>query len=58
MGKISEILKQELSSVYCDTCSGELDSECEDCHRKSMNWGISDHTANRLELKILESLKG
>ena len=52
--KIVEILKSYLNSVYCDTCEGNLDvSYCEDCHRKSMNWGISTETAEEIADAIL-----
>jgi len=49
--EIVEILKSHLSSVYCDTCQGD---DCEECHRKMMNWGISSSFAEKLADEILE----
>ena len=39
--KIKEILLKELSYAYCDNCGTE---DCEDCHRKYMNWSVSRET--------------
>jgi len=52
--KIVEILKTALNSVYCDTCGAEDDTDCEGCHRKMMNWSLSENTARRLAEKIME----
>jgi predicted Fe-S protein YdhL (DUF1289 family) len=49
--KIIEVLKKNLSSVYCDSCEGEY---CEGCNRKSMNWGISDDYVEKLANEILK----
>lgn len=52
--KIIEILKLYFSSVYCDTCNGELEADkCDYCHRKNMNWAISDGCAEEIASKIL-----
>jgi len=53
--QIVDILVNELSSVYCNNCAwGDSQEHCEDCHRKSMMWGISEDTAKRLADNILE----
>ena len=52
--EIIEILKNNLSYVYCDSCEFNLESECCDyCHRKSMNWGISTAFAEAIADAIL-----
>lgn len=48
--KIIEILMEELSVIYCDSCDGEY---CEDCNRKEMNWGIGYHKAEKIADRIL-----
>ena len=50
--KIVEILKAKLNSVYYDTCDSEY---CDDCNRKSMNWGISEYAARGLAREILKA---
>ena len=54
--KIVEILKNELSSVYCYNCTGG-ENRCEDCYRKNMNWALSDDAAQEIADKILERIK-
>ena len=54
--EIIEILKNNFNSVYCDTCSyndNEESCHCDECHRKMMKWGISDHFANVVVDKII-----
>ena len=60
--KIVEILKENFQSVYCGTCESEGDkldedgiSRCDDCHRKAMNWGISDDACSNLADKIIKA---
>ena len=56
--KIIKILIDNLSYVYCYNCSGELDdNNCDDCHRKYMNWQISQKYAEKITDEILESIK-
>ncbi len=51
---IINILKKNFSSVYCDTCNAYLDADkCEWCHRKYMNWGISDESAEDIAEEII-----
>jgi len=50
---IKEILKSYLAGVYCNSCESEETEEyCEDCHRKAMNWGISDAHADKIASEI------
>ena len=52
--EIIEILKNNFSSVYCDTCESNLNSDyCDYCHRKSMNWEISTEFAEAIADTIL-----
>lgn len=52
--KIKKYLINKLSYVYCDTCDGE---HCEDCERKSMNWGISENYAECLASNIISMIE-
>ncbi|MDB4302096.1 hypothetical protein N9924_00875 [bacterium] len=59
--EIVNILQDELSSVYCDNCNaseGDSDDygfeQCDNCHRKMMNWGLSTKTAKLLALRIIK----
>lgn len=54
--KIVEILKNELSRVYCHNCTAD-ENRCEDCYRKNMNWALSDDAAQEIADKILERIK-
>lgn len=61
---ISDILYYYLDSVYCGNCryNTELktdvfnDRPCDECHRKSMFWGISKSECNDIARKILEQI--
>lgn len=52
--KIKELLLNQFSSVYCDTCSAE---GCDECCRKSMYWAISEDYAECLANKIANIIK-
>lgn len=55
--RIAKIIEEELCSVYCPTCAhyNDFDSEgCEFCHRKYMNWQISNDAATEIAKKIME----
>ena len=55
---ISRILEEELSYVYCDDCKHNLEyDECEDCHRKYMNWALSRDSAVNIAEKIVKALE-
>lgn len=49
--EIINILISEFSSIYCDTCNGK---NCDDCHRKYINWSISNNFAEALAEEILK----
>lgn len=54
--KIVEILKNTFKSVYCNSCKGEMDGDtCDFCHRKYMNWGISDEYAEIVAEEIIRA---
>lgn len=56
---LKAILLKQFSSVYCDTCGSEgTEKHCEDCHRKAMNWSMSDMCAESLAEKIIRSVTG
>lgn len=52
--KLERLLRDNFSSVYCDTCASytrdDNDPEycCYDCNRKAMYWKISDSTVDGL----------
>ena len=60
--KIKEYICNELNSVYCHSCRGnDLKNEeheyfCDGCHRKYMNWAISEHAANKMAKDIIDML--
>ena len=51
--EIIEILMNNFGSVYCDTCEHDDSSRCDECHRKAMNWGISEVCAEQIANEIL-----
>lgn len=50
-----DFICNELSSIYCDTCK-YCDDDCDYCHRKAMEWGISDDEAEVIANKAIEIL--
>ena len=51
MGWVSakEYLMSFFDSVYCDTCRNvDNESACDYCHRKSMNWAISESAVDKI----------
>ena len=45
----------ELSSIYCYNCKNDLDEDlCGDCHRKYMNWRLSESAAEEIADKIMK----
>ena len=48
-------LMSRLNNVYCDNCNGGEDncSNCEECNREQMNWGISKKEAEVIVKEIL-----
>lgn len=56
--KITKLLMDELSSIYCYNCKNDLDEDlCGDCHRKYMNWRLSKSSAEEITDKILEVMR-
>ena len=54
--KIVEMLKNNFCCVYCNSCAHDNtdDEVCEWCHRKYMNWTISDAEARMVAEKIFD----
>ena len=52
--QIIGLLKDTFESVYCDTCEHEDSGRCDECHRKAMNWGISENFAKKVAEEILK----
>jgi hypothetical protein len=50
--EIVEILMGYFDSVYCDSCEHDDSSRCDECHRKAMNWGISEDYAKKIAEEI------
>ena len=64
MGKIADIIYEELDYMYCDNCRYRIDSideygfdHCDDCHRKYNGWGVSKETAERIEKQCLKEIE-
>ena len=56
--KITKLLMDELSSIYCYNCKNDLNEDlCGDCHRKYMNWLLSEPAAEEIADKILEVMR-
>lgn len=55
--RIVDFLCDVLDYVYCDSCrfqnNDKKEYECEDCHRKHMNWEISKERAEYIANAIL-----
>ncbi len=53
--KISKMLWQQLGGVYCFSCEyQDNEDRCEGCHRKYMNWALSQEAADGLAEAIME----
>lgn len=53
--EIVDYLLEYFDSVYCFNCAGQDgdgDDLCEDCHRKYMNWQLSEEAAKILASRI------
>ena len=64
MGKIADIIYEELSYMYCDNCRYQEYSEdidgtdhCECCHRKYSGWAVSRDVAEAIEERCLKEIK-
>lgn len=59
VNKVKELIFDRLDYVYCHNCRFcDDDTRCEDCHRRSMNWKISEDTAESLAKEIYEIIIG
>lgn len=58
ISNVTNILLDKFDTVYCDTCKYDDDSHCDDCHRKYMNWSLSEAEAKILAEKIYEEIIG
>ena len=57
--KIYKYIYDRLCYVYCNTCRNDLDDDkCECCHRKYMNWSISEEEAHKMAEDIAEIIQG
>ena len=55
--EIIEYIKNEMSNIYCYNCKHDQDEEgCEWCHRKNMNWHISDEKAEEMATEIIKKI--
>ena len=58
MKQMTEFIEISIGSVYCYNCKGNEigydDDRCDDCHRKYMNWSISENVKNGIAEKALE----
>ena len=55
--KIKEIFMRKFDGVYCDSCMCESQGDtepCDYCHRKAMNWRISEEYAEQIVKEIIE----
>jgi hypothetical protein len=44
--EISDYLIIFFNRVYCDSCKNKNNENvCDECHRKNMNWGLSEQVA-------------
>lgn len=64
MKQMTEFIEINIGSVYCYNCKGneiEYDGRCDYCHRKCMNWSISENVKNDIAekaIEIISHLKG
>lgn len=60
---IVKILEEELSYIYCYNCKHndmtieDENDPCEDCHRKYMEWQLSNESAVNIAEKILKIME-
>ena len=60
MKQMAEFIEISVGSVYCYNCKGnegneiEYDDRCDYCHRKYMNWSISENVKNGIAEKAIE----
>jgi hypothetical protein len=53
--EISSYLQKVFCSVYCYNCKYDMqDNICDECARKSMNWGLDSASADLIAEEILK----
>ena len=59
--QIADFIENSLDSVYCDSCNArekeEHEYKCDECHRKSMNWGISRAKAESITVGVISIMR-
>lgn len=57
--KIAQFIYGYLDWAYCDNCryNFEDSDKCDCCHSKSINWELSEETAEVLADKIMDIIK-
>ena len=54
---ISKILVDNLNYIYCHNCANKGNELiCDNCHRKAMEWELSEKAADELADKIINAL--
>lgn len=51
-----DVLLKNFDYVYCDNCKYYDTNSCDECHRKYMNWALSDDAARKLAEEIIEAI--
>jgi len=54
--KVMDVLLKNFDYVYCDNCKYYDTNSCDECHRKYMNWALSDDAARKLAEEIIEAI--
>ena len=51
---VKDFLRKQFDYIYCETCRFVDTDNCDYCHRKAMNWSISDNAIDDITKKILD----
>lgn len=57
--KAIDAVMLRLNGIYCYNCNHnnkEDNPQCDDCHRKYMNWSISEFEAMRIVEEVVENI--
>ena len=54
--KIIDILLDNFQYIYCESCKHQDTDNCDECHRKYMNWSLSSEYANQIAEEIISQL--
>ena len=54
--KIIDILLDNFRYIYCDSCKHQNTDDCDDCHRKYINWSLSSESANQIAEEIISQI--